>query len=117
MSAMAETQQSSAGSTDSKRGPTPKKQEERGPKRELVGRVISDTASAGRAKKTVTVEVVRRVRDAVYGKYVKTRKRYHAHDETEQFKTNDVVEIRESRPLSATKRWVAVRLVDRPEEV
>jgi small subunit ribosomal protein S17 len=79
--------------------------------------VISDTASAGRAKKTITVEVVRRVRDAVYGKYVKTRKRYHAHDETEQYKTNDLVEIAETRPLSATKRWLAVRLVERPEEV
>ena len=99
------------------KGPTPKSVEERGIKRHLVGRVISDTASAGRAKKTVTVEVVRRLRDPIYGKYIKRRKRYHAHDETEQFRTNDLVEIRESRPLSATKRWVAVRLVDRPEEV
>lgn len=89
----------------------------RGNKRHLVGRVISDTANAGRAKKTVTVEVTRRLRDPVYGKYVKRRKRYHAHDETEQFRTNDLVEIAESRPLSATKRWVAVRLVERPEEV
>ncbi|AKF10634.1 SSU ribosomal protein S17p [Sandaracinus amylolyticus] len=99
------------------KGPTPKNDEERGNKRHLVGRVISDTASAGRAKKTVTVEVVRRLRDPIYGKYIKRRKRYHAHDETEQFRTNDLIEIRESRPLSATKRWVAVRLVDRPEEV
>jgi small subunit ribosomal protein S17 len=91
--------------------------DERGAKRHVVGRVVSNTQAAGRARKTITVEVVRRIRDAVYGKYVKTRKRYHAHDETEQFRTNDVVEIRESRPLSATKRWVAVRLVDRPEEV
>lgn len=99
------------------KGPTPKKIEPRGARRRLVGRVVSDTASPGRAKKTITVEVVRRVRDPVYGKYVKTRKRYHAHDETEQFKTNDIVEIQESRPLSATKRWRAVRLVERPEEV
>jgi small subunit ribosomal protein S17 len=103
--------------TQDKGMPTPKKTEERGQKRHVVGRVINDTASEGRAKKTITVEVVRRIRDAVYGKYVKSRKRYHAHDETEQFRTNDLVEIAESRPLSATKRWVAVRLVDRPEEV
>lgn len=103
--------------TAGKKSPTPKKIEERGQKRHLVGRVTSDTANAGRAKKTVTVEVVRRVRDAVYGKYVKTRQRYHAHDETEQFKKHDIVEIRECRPLSATKRWEAVRLVSRPEEV
>jgi small subunit ribosomal protein S17 len=111
---MTETQQQGAKPAKS---PTPKRNDPRGAKRHVVGRVTSDTASAGRAKKTITVEVTRRVRDAVYGKYVKTRKRYHAHDETEQFKTNDVVEIRECRPLSATKRWEAVRLVSRPEEV
>ena len=100
-----------------KKGPTPKSAEERGNRRTIVGRVVNDTANAGRAKKTVVVEVVRRLRDPVYGKYVKRAKRFHAHDETEQFKTNDLIEIRESRPLSATKRWVAVRLVARPEEV
>ena len=89
----------------------------RGARRTIIGRVVNDTANAGRAKKTIVVEVIRRLRDPVYGKYVKRHKRFHAHDETEQFKTNDVVEIRESRPLSATKRWVAIRLVSRPEEV
>jgi small subunit ribosomal protein S17 len=89
----------------------------RGSRRTIIGRVVNDTANAGRAKKTIVVEVVRRLRDPVYGKYVKRSKRFHAHDETEQYKTNDVVEIRESRPLSATKRWVAIRLVSRPEEV
>jgi small subunit ribosomal protein S17 len=100
-----------------KKGPTPKANEDRGNRRLIVGRVVNDTANAGRAKKTVVVEVVRRLRDPVYGKYVKRAKRFHAHDETEQFKTNDLIEIRESRPLSATKRWVAVRLVERPEAV
>jgi small subunit ribosomal protein S17 len=79
--------------------------------------VVNDTSAPGRAKKTVVVEVQRRYRDPVYGKYVKSRKRYHAHDEKEQFRTNDVVEIEESRPLSATKRWVTIRLIKRPEEV
>jgi len=91
--------------------------EARGARRTIIGKVVNDTANPGRAKKTIVVEVVRRLRDPVYGKYVKRAKRFHAHDETEQFKTNDVVEIRESRPLSATKRWVAIRLVSRPEEV
>jgi len=89
----------------------------RGSRRRLQGRVVNDTASAGRAKKTIVVEVQRRYRDPVYGKYIKARKRYHAHDEKETFRTNDMVEIEESRPLSATKRWVAIRLVTRPEEV
>jgi len=90
---------------------------ERGSRRRLQGRIVSDTHTAGRAKKTVTVEVQRRYRDPVYGKYVKSRKKYHAHDETETYRTNDLVEIEESRPLSATKRWVVVKLVTRPEEV
>lgn len=97
--------------------PTPKKESLRGHRRHLVGRVVSDTANPGRAKKTIVVEVTRNFRDPVYGKYVKRRRKYHAHDETEQFRTNDLVEIRESRPMSATKRWEAVRLLDRPVEV
>ena len=97
--------------------PTPKKLNVRGRRRRLVGRVVSNTKSEGRAKKTIVVEVTRRFRDPVYGKYVKRRKKFHAHDESETYRTNDVVEIRESRPRSATKRWEAVRLVDRPVEV
>ena len=96
---------------------TPKKIRARGNRRRLQGKVVSDTKSPGRAKKTIVVEVVRRFRDPVYGKYVKRRKRLHAHDETEQFRTNDLVEIQECRPRSATKRWEAIRLLERPEEV
>ena len=85
--------------------------------RSLTGRVVSDTANPSRAKKTVVVMVERRFRDPVYGKYVKSRRKYHAHDEKEEYRRNDLVEIEESRPLSRTKRWVAVRLIERPEEV
>jgi small subunit ribosomal protein S17 len=85
----------------------PTQQSERGSRRRLQGRVVNDTHTAGRSKKTVVVEVQRRYRDPVYGKYVKSRKR----------RINDVVEIEESRPLSATKRWVTIRLIKRPEEV
>jgi small subunit ribosomal protein S17 len=97
--------------------PTPKKQETRGSGRTLVGRVVNDTEKPGRAQKTIVVEVVRRFRDPFYGKYVKKRTRFHAHDEKHEFKTRDLVEITESRPLSKTKRWVATRLIDRPVEV
>jgi small subunit ribosomal protein S17 len=97
--------------------PTPKAPKLRGARRKLVGKVVSDTKSPGRAKKTITVEVTRRFRDPVYGKYVKRRKRFHAHDEKEEFRTNDRVEIRACRPRSATKRWEAVRLISRPVEV
>jgi small subunit ribosomal protein S17 len=92
-------------------------QGERGSRRKLTGRIVNDTSNPGRAKKTVVVLVERRFRDPVYGKYVKSRRKYHAHDEKEEYRQNDLVEIRESRPLSRTKRWVVIRLVKRPEEV
>jgi small subunit ribosomal protein S17 len=89
----------------------------RGNRRTLTGRVVNDTSKPGRPKKTVVVMVERRFRDPVYGKYVKSRRKYHAHDEKEEYRHNDLVEIEESRPLSRTKRWVVKRLVERPEEV
>ena len=95
----------------------PHENTERGNRRKLTGRVVNDTSNPGRAKKTVVVLVERRFRDPVYGKYVKSRRKYHAHDEKEEYRQNDLVEIRESRPLSRTKRWVVIRLINRPEEV
>ena len=92
-------------------------QAERGNRRKLTGRIVNDTSNPGRAKKTVVVLGERRFRDPVYGKYVKSRRKYHAHDEKEEYRQNDLVEIRESRPLSRTKRWVVIRLINRPEEV
>ena len=75
-------------------------------KRTLVGKVVSD-----KREKTVTVLIERRVTHELYGKIVGKSSKYHAHDETNQFKTGDVIEITESRPLSKTKNWVATRLV------
>jgi len=91
--------------------------EGRGRDRRLVGRVVNDTNAEGRAKKTVVVEVVRRMKDPFYGKYVKRKKKYHAHDETQEYKIRDLVEIKASRPHSKTKRWVVSRLLERPPEV
>ncbi|HEY4106104.1 MAG TPA: 30S ribosomal protein S17 [Polyangiaceae bacterium] len=78
-------------------------------RRKLIGRVRSD-----KMDKTVVVEVVRFKREGVYKKYVRVRKRYKAHDEKNEYKTGDRVEIVESRPLSREKRWAVARLVDRP---
>ena len=80
-------------------------------RRKLIGRVRSD-----KMDKTVIVEVVRFKREGIYKKYVRVRKRYKAHDEKNEFKTGDRVEIIESRPLSREKRWAVARLVDRPAE-
>ena len=89
----------------------------RGRDRRLIGRVVNDTESAGRAKQTIVVEVVRRMKDPFYGKYVKRKKKYHAHDAKEEYKTRDLVEIKACRPKSKTKRWVVSRLIERPPEV
>jgi len=65
-----------------------------------VGVVVSD-----KMDKTVVVEVSRRIRHAMYGKYLKKRVRYKAHDENNESKVGDQVLIEETRPMSATKRW------------
>lgn len=80
-------------------------------RRTLVGKV-----SSARMQKTVVVEVVRSIKHPVYGKYVRVREKYKAHDESGAYKAGDVVEIREHRPVSREKRWLVVRLVERPVE-
>jgi small subunit ribosomal protein S17 len=80
-------------------------------RRRLLGKVVSD-----KMDKTVVVEVVRRSRDSMYKKYVRSRDRYKAHDETNQFKVGDRVEIMEHRPISKDKRWKVVKLVARAVE-
>ena len=77
-------------------------------KRTLVGKVVSDKRA-----KTMTVLVERRVKHALYGKIVVKSSKYHAHDENNEYKLGDVIEIAESRPLSKTKNWVATRLVEK----
>jgi small subunit ribosomal protein S17 len=77
-------------------------------KRTLVGRVVSDKRA-----KTVTVLVERRTMHELYGKIVARSSKYHAHDEQGQYKTGDLVEIAESRPISKTKAWVVTRLVEK----
>ena len=78
-------------------------------RRRLIGRVSSD-----KMNKTVVVEVVRHKMDPMYKKYVRVRSKYKAHDENNQYKIGDRVEIIEHRPLSKDKRWMVVRLINRP---
>jgi small subunit ribosomal protein S17 len=82
-----------------------------GRRRKLVGLVTSD-----KMDKTITVEVVRLKLDPKYKKYIRIRTRYKAHDETNQYRIGDRVEISEHRPLSRSKRWMACRLVTRAEQ-
>ena len=71
------------------------------PKRTLQGVVTSD-----KTDKTVTVVVERRFKHPLYGKFIKKSKKYHAHDESNEYKIGDKVYIEESRPISKTKTWV-----------
>jgi len=75
----------------------------------MIGTVTSD-----KMDKTVVVEVSRFKMDAVYKKYLRVTKRHKAHDEKNEYKVGDRVEILEHRPLSRTKRWIVVRLIERP---
>lgn len=77
-------------------------------KRTLIGKVVSDKRS-----KTITVLIERRVKHDLYGKIVVKSSKYHAHDEKSEYKVGDMVEIVESRPISKTKNWVAIRLVEK----
>src|SRR3974390_1003047 len=77
-------------------------------RRKMIGRVIS-----AKMKKTVVVEVVTHRRDPLYGKYVRSRARYKAHDEKGQYRAGDEVEIQEHRPISRDKRWIVTRLVQK----
>ena len=76
--------------------------------RTLVGRVVSDKRS-----KTITVLVERRVIHELYGKIIGRSRKYHAHDEKDEYKTGDLVEIAETRPISKTKNWVVTKLLEK----
>jgi small subunit ribosomal protein S17 len=78
---------------------------------EKDGIVISD-----KMDKTAVVEVERLVMDPLYGKYLKRRSRFMAHDEKNECKIGDRVRIQESRPLSRHKRWVVKEILERASE-
>jgi small subunit ribosomal protein S17 len=90
--------------------------QESGARRTLVqtvtGRVVSD-----KMNKTVTVLVERRVKHALYGKVVTKSNKYHAHDESNECKAGDLVEIQATRKLSKTKAWRVLRVVEKAKPV
>jgi len=81
-------------------------------RRQLTGRVVSD-----RMKKTVTVLVERRMKHPLYGKFITRSRKYHAHDEAAECRSGDLVLIEECRPISRTKSWRVIRLVEKAREV
>src|SRR5205085_7839563 len=75
------------------------------PKRVLTGTVVSD-----KGDKTVVVRVERRVKHPLYGKIIKLSKKYHAHDDANEFRAGEIVRIEECAPISKLKTW---KVVDR----
>jgi small subunit ribosomal protein S17 len=84
---------------------------ERGHRKERVGVVVSD-----RMQKTVVVQVEWRERHPLYHKEVRKTSKFHAHDEQGRAKKGDRVRIAETRPLSKTKHWRVVEVLDRAQE-
>ena len=81
-------------------------------KRTLTGTVVSD-----KMDKTVTVLIERKIKHPLLGKVLRVSKKYHAHDEKNEFKEGDMVSIEECRPLAKTKSWRVTKLVDKANAV
>ncbi len=73
-----------------------------------IGQVVSD-----KMDKTIVVKVETRIRHPLYGKIVKTSKKYKAHDENNEARMGDIIKMMETRPLSKDKRWRLVEIVEK----
>lgn len=69
--------------------------------------------TSNKMAKTITVAVERKVKHPIYGKFVKKTTKFHAHDSKDECSIGDVVKIMETRPLSKTKRWRLVEVVEK----
>ena len=86
--------------------------QERGNRRTRVGVVVSD-----KMDKTVTVKIERRVKHPVYGKYITRSSKVHAHDEENKAGMGDTVLVAESRPMSKSKSWALVEIVETATQI
>ena len=77
------------------------------PKRVLTGQIVSD-----KGDKTVVVNVERKVKHPLYGKIIRRSKKYHAHDEGNEYKAGETVRIEETAPISKLKTWKVVERVN-----
>ncbi len=86
-------------------------------KRKMLERNLRKTktgvVTSSKMDKTITVAVERKVKHPIYGKFVKKTTKFHAHDEKNECGIGDTVKIMESRPLSKTKRWRLVEVVEK----
>ena len=99
---------SEANVTESKKGPTPKKEKVKGAPKVCTGYVVSDKMS-----KTIVVEIEDRKQHALYGKIMRSNKKVKAHDEEEIAGVGDLVRIAETRPLSKDKHFRLVKIIEK----
>lgn len=76
-------------------------------------KVRTGVVSSNKMDKTITVKVERKVKHPLYGKFVKKSKGLHAHDEKNECSIGDVVRIMETKPLSKSKRWRLIEIVEK----
>lgn len=77
-------------------------------RKEIIGKVVSD-----KRDKTITIIVERKIKHPLYGKVMKKSKKFQAHDEKNECKDGDIVKVMETRPLSKTKRWRLIEILER----
>jgi len=82
--------------------------EVRNKRKEIQGKVVSD-----KRDKTISILVERKIKHPLYGKVMKSSKKFQAHDENNECKVGDIVKVMETRPLSKTKRWRLVEILER----
>jgi small subunit ribosomal protein S17 len=76
-------------------------------------KVRTGVVTSNKMAKTITVAIERKVKHPIYGKFVKKTTKFHAHDEKDECSIGDLVKIMESRPLSKTKRWRLVEVLEK----
>ncbi len=81
---------------------------ERNLRKERIGQVVSN-----KMQKTITIAVNRKVKHAMYGKFIRKTTKFTAHDENDDCNIGDTVKIMETRPLSKNKRWRLVEILER----
>ncbi|MBI1183307.1 30S ribosomal protein S17 [bacterium] len=81
---------------------------ERNSRKEVVGKVTSN-----KMNKSIVVSIERKVKHPLYGKFLKKTKKYVAHDENNECSEGDIVQLMETRPLSKSKRWRLVRIIEK----
>lgn len=81
-----------------------------------ISGAIEGIVKSSKMNKTIVVQIMRMVKHKLYGKYMRHYSKMYVHDEANQCREGDVVKIKQSRPISKTKRWVLVELVRRAEQ-